>query len=787
MDIAGTGYITSYAYNLANHTVTITQGSQLRTNQTDEAGRPVSVTEPERGITSYSYTYNSTGLQVVRARPKANQTNASVLTHTTTQYDSLGRVVSISYDDGITPAKNYYYDTVPSSLQWSQAASNPKGMLVATSSGSGTSLTRNEMSYDISGNVLSMWQCAPSICGGSSQQSRPLQLSYDLGGNLTGETDLVIGGVTYGRTPAGEVSSVTTTSTGPYNPPNLASNVVNTPFGPTSYALGNGLNQVSSYDTLGRNNGVYICNGSLLVNCANGTELYGASTSYKGSQVPIGCDTVLDQCQSNGYDEFNRLTSITDYTNFTGDIGSYIYTYDRYGNRLSQTSQSGGPSPVYSFPNGNNNQIQGAGYDAAGNETSDNFHSYSYDAEGNVLQVDLGSTAQYVYDASNRRVRVQTSSATNEYVFDPFGQRISTWVTSSNFGREGSIYMNGEQIAYHAFDGTTYFQHRNLLGTVRIRTNYLGQTSATESSLPYGDRFQQTGSVNGPAQDIDEYAGQDNDSESGTSHAQFRQYSSTQGRWMSPDPYDGSYDTLNPQSLNRYTYALNSPLFATDPSGLNGDGDCDDPDSDCDGSNGGGSGDSGEPGEPGYLGDPSGGLFGNTPDPYGPQNSTLFRLQGQGTTAYSTPFDWTTVDPSLWSSVLSPMQFAVNNGPTTRLGRGGAPNNNQQKSPKRQACEQAAANQLNASAQNLNQTLVPNMLKSAKVGLVLGAAVGCGVGAFATSPTGPGAAVGCGIGAADGAVNGYFGGMASSVATTIWDGISAINTYKNQLAVCATE
>jgi hypothetical protein len=133
------------------------------------------------------------------------------------------------------------------------------------------------------------------------------------------------------------------------------------------------------------------------------------------------------------------------------------------------------------------------------------------------------------------------------------------------------------------------------------------------------------------------------------------------------------------------------------------------------------------------------------------------------------------------------MQFAVNNGPTTRLGRGGAPNNNQQKSPKRQACEQAAANQLNASAQNLNQTLVPNMLKSAKVGLVLGAAVGCGVGAFATSPTGPGAAVGCGIGAADGAVNGYFGGMASSVATTIWDGISAINTYKNQLAVCATE
>jgi hypothetical protein len=36
---------------------------------------------------------------------------------------------------------------------------------------------------------------------------------------------------------------------------------------------------------------------------------------------------------------------------------------------------------------------------------------------------------------------------------------------------------------------------------------------------------------------------------------------------MSPDPYDGSYDATNPQSLNRYTYVLNNPLAFTDPSG----------------------------------------------------------------------------------------------------------------------------------------------------------------------------------------------------------------------------
>ena len=41
-----------------------------------------------------------------------------------------------------------------------------------------------------------------------------------------------------------------------------------------------------------------------------------------------------------------------------------------------------------------------------------------------------------------------------------------------------------------------------------------------------------------------------------------------QGRWLSPDPYLGSMDLTNPQSFNRYAYALNNPLSFTDPNGL---------------------------------------------------------------------------------------------------------------------------------------------------------------------------------------------------------------------------
>jgi RHS repeat-associated protein len=102
-----------------------------------------------------------------------------------------------------------------------------------------------------------------------------------------------------------------------------------------------------------------------------------------------------------------------------------------------------------------------------------------------------------------------------------------------------------------------------------VRTDGSGNVEGTYSSLPFGDGFSASGTDNDPYH----YAALDHDSETDTLHAQFRQYSSTQGRWLSPDPYSGSYDGTNPQSFNRYTYALNNPLSLVDPSGL----DCTDP------------------------------------------------------------------------------------------------------------------------------------------------------------------------------------------------------------------
>jgi len=55
----------------------------------------------------------------------------------------------------------------------------------------------------------------------------------------------------------------------------------------------------------------------------------------------------------------------------------------------------------------------------------------------------------------------------------------------------------------------------------------------------------------------------------GTYEFMFRKYDPAAGRWLSPDPMGwGSASLENPQSLNRYAYAMNSPLSNVDPNGL---------------------------------------------------------------------------------------------------------------------------------------------------------------------------------------------------------------------------
>jgi len=260
---------------------------------------------------------------------------------------------------------------------------------------------------------------------------------------------------------------------------------------------------------------------------------------------------------------------LTSHTVNSGTVANYSYVYDRYGNRWQQNVTSGsGPQPQLSF-NSANNQITASGitYDAAGNVTNDGTHSYTYDAEGNITAVDGGSTATYTYDALNHRVRTVVGSTATEFVFNASGQRVSIWNGTTRARLQGQYYWGGKPVAFYttanAGTAAAHFQHQDWQGTERMRTTYNGGVEGSYSSLPFGDSQATTGTDADPYH----YATLDHDTETDTDHAQFRQYSNSQGRWLRPDPYYGSYDGTNPQSFNRYAYVLNNPLVLIDPSG----------------------------------------------------------------------------------------------------------------------------------------------------------------------------------------------------------------------------
>jgi RHS repeat-associated protein len=556
-DISGTGFATTYAYMLATPTTTITQGAQTRTFVTDWLGRPTSVTEPESGVTTYGYAYNSTGLVVTRTRPTANQTNASVTTPTPTQYDSMGRPVSVTYSDG-TPTKTYAYDAAVSGTGWTGTTQNYlKGRLSLAS----TSNTGTAYNYYPTGAVQTLYECLPSQCG-TVAANKQLSYAYDWAGNLTGSSDGAGVSTTYTPSIANEMTSITSSVGNTTNPANLISGVANGPNGPVSYSLGNGLSTVYGYDTLGRVNAGSVCTGSSPSLGCGGTQMYGFTSNWSGSQVTSSSDSV-GQSLGYIYDNFNRLSSQM----VSGSTTGLSFGYDRYGNRWNQSTLPA-PGTGLSLSYDSNNKLTGgyATYDAAGNMTTDNYgNEYTYDAEGNVL-TSVVSSASYVYDALNHRVRTTIGSTATEYVFNANGQRVSIWSGSSPYGQiQGQYYWGGTPVAYYlASDSSTHFQHQDWLGTERLRTTYNGSVDGTFTSLAFGDA--QT-TASGSDSDAYHYAMLDTDADL-TDHAQFRQYSSTLGHWMNPDPYSGSYDMSNPQSMNRYAYVENGPVVAVDPGGL---------------------------------------------------------------------------------------------------------------------------------------------------------------------------------------------------------------------------
>jgi len=221
-------------------------------------------------------------------------------------------------------------------------------------------------------------------------------------------------------------------------------------------------------------------------------------------------------------------------------------------------------------------------YDAAGNVVTDFQNCYAYDAENHLSSVAPvapggrscgGITMSYLYDPDGRRVaRLQNGAMVKQDYYDSAGIEIAETDGNGNLLR-AEIYAGSRHLATWT-NNATYFNHADGLGTERVRTftsgQYAGKACETITSLPFGDGLA-TQPANGGCGDPspDHFTGLERDAESGLDHTLNRQFASSYGRWLTPDPASVKAITLaDPQTWNMYEYAHNNPTTVTDPSGL---------------------------------------------------------------------------------------------------------------------------------------------------------------------------------------------------------------------------
>jgi len=235
------------------------------------------------------------------------------------------------------------------------------------------------------------------------------------------------------------------------------------------------------------------------------------------------------------------------------------WTYDKVGNRLSETRSTGTTNYAY---------------DARDRLLSAGATSYTYDANGNELSA---GSSTFTYDLGNRLKTAIQGTTTTTYSYDGDGKRLqaSTGTTASSKTNFLWDVNNGLPQLAQERNGSNNLQRQYIYGLKRIRqsqgtgTYYLydglgsvantlaplGALQKTLSYEPYGAIRTTSGSS---PTNFFHFTGEYLDP-TGLYHLRARQYDPVTGRFLTLDPIKAE--------SSAYAYAVQRPTVFTDPSG----------------------------------------------------------------------------------------------------------------------------------------------------------------------------------------------------------------------------
>lgn len=589
----GARLVTTYTYTPGGQPDTITgpDGSTW-TSTYDLLGRLTESNDPDSGKTTRTYTNLDQIASVTDARGKT----------VVTGYDEIGRVTG-TWDGTKTDATQLtarVYDTL--------AKGHPSSATRYIGGKAGKAYTRSVTGYDImyrpETTRLTLPSDDPLVTAGV-----PAAIDFSTGYNTAGLVTTII------EPALGGLPKETITPG--YTSLNL----------PTSYSGATGYVQAATYDSIGQ-----LTDLVLGQSAAAGTPKVTVSHTYEPTTNRLAGTTVSDNLHSNtalalaySRDDAGNVTKITDQGGSQTDPQCFAYdghqrlleawtpasndcttardtatltgpapywtswTYNTAGERDTQTEHlpAGDRATTYTYggtgqprhaitgttTTGPNPGTSTYSYDAAGSLTNrpgpTSAQTLTWDTEGKLdtVSATTGDTSGNIYDADGNLLIRRATGTTGETVLyagatevhlttgaTPVlkGQRSYTFGGSTIAVRTATTGVTGSQLSFIA-------GNNHATASVAIDATTLAVTR--RHFAPFGaPRGTQTAWI-----DDKGFLGKPVNDTTGLTHIGAREFDPLLGAFISVDPI---LDTSQPQTMGGYSYAGNSPITKSDPTGL---------------------------------------------------------------------------------------------------------------------------------------------------------------------------------------------------------------------------
>ncbi|MFC5766753.1 RHS repeat-associated core domain-containing protein [Actinacidiphila bryophytorum] len=589
---SGSADTITYTYDKSGHQTGLKDGDgNVWSSGYDMLGRKTSQTDPDTGTSTSSYDLTGQQLTATDARGRT----------VTSTYDELGRPTA-TYDTtgGAAPGTgnrlaSWTYDTLKKGLPTS-----------STSYDDGLAYTSKILGYDSHGWTGSTETIIPAG-DGNPAGTYITDRTYTPTGNLHSYTEGAAGSLpqetvsygydTFGRptSAGGDVGSwdyVDKLAWTEYDEPEQFT------FGPS----GNFAQTTYSYDEQTRR-----LAGQLTVTQSGHVRADNTTYTYKAAgqvtRISDQLDTGQTDTQCFRYDGAQRLSAAwtaTDACAATPAAGSAAtiggpapywqsWTYDAIGDRATQTDHdlagdaaqdTVATSTDAKATGGPAHALAQVATHAPAAPVTDAVTSYTYDQAGNVAtRTTQAGTDTFTFNTAGKLAKLQQTGTAGDttYVYDADGnllvRRDATGATAylgdeeitlkaGATGITGVRYISiaGQPVAVHSSDGTFAYVVSDRQGTGQLQIDAATQTLTRRQYLPFGQTRTATSGWLGTRG----YVGGQQDDTTGLTNFGAREYDATTGRFLTPDPLLAPGD---PQSLNAYAYADNSPVTLSDPSG----------------------------------------------------------------------------------------------------------------------------------------------------------------------------------------------------------------------------